>query len=294
MDLGEFVEKLVFFGLEHFRKFYGVYRGNVTRNDDPEKRGRIQVIVPGVGHNRAPDLWVEPAFDGAGRNRGSFWPPEVGDSVRVAFERGDASLPTLYWGGWFGNPKGVTEVPPELGHTTPSGGSDARTTPTARGLVTRAGHLLVFEDGAGDESVTIQWHQPASGDSSLSDPTVTADRSKGSSASIVLDKTGSVVLTNKNGSKLALDASGKTITLLDKDHQYSLTIDQNGIKVKAAKVVIDASQIELGSGADTPALRGKEVFDFLLNHKHLSPWGTTTPPVPPPLVSLLSKVVKLA
>jgi len=292
-SLSDFVEKLLFFGLEYYRKFYGIYRGNVTRNDDPDYRGRIQVVVPAAGHNRAPDLWVEPAFEGAGRNRGFFWPPEVGDSVRVAFERGDPSKPVVYWGGWFGNPDGQTEAPGELGHTIPEDSSDRRTVPTSRGLVTRAGHVLSFEDADGAETVRLRWHQPDPADEARTDFTATADRSKGSYAELVIDKTGSVQLTAKNGSYLLMDTEGKKIAVYDKDHQYSIVVDKDGAKVTAAKIVLDGSLVELGSNADTPAVRGQDFYNWALTHKHPTAWGPSGPPLPLPSASMLSKIVKL-
>ena len=143
-----FLNNLLIHGLEYFKKYYGVYRGTVTATNDPQNRGRIQAHVPTVGQQFALNVWIDPAFRGAGNDRGMFWPPEVGDSVRVAFTQGDPSCPCMYWGGWYGTGDMPSELAPE--------GS-----PTKRGFITRGGHSLLFDDTEGEESLEITWHKPS-------------------------------------------------------------------------------------------------------------------------------------
>lgn len=287
-ELEEFLDAVLLHGLEHYRKFYGIYRGEVTRVDDPEARGRIQAIVPAALQREAPNVWIDPAFEGAGVDRGSFWPPEVGDSVRVAFERGDPRYPVIYWGGWYGAPasrNGRSEVPSELGYTNKL--------PTRRGLVTRAGHQLVFDDSAGEETVRLVWHQPAPADPARSDSSLTADRSTGETASLEMSSNGNVVITNKSGSKITLNAASKNITVSDENGNV-VTLDKSGAKVQAVRTIdLLATFVNMVEGHDQPAVRGQVLYNWLLTHKHPTAWGPSGPPITPPPTSMLSKNVRL-
>lgn len=266
-----FLQKLQVYGLEFFRRYYGLYRAEVKAVDDPETRGRIQVQCPEVGHTQKLNKWVDPAFAGAGAQRGWFWPPEIGDSVWVSFERGDASKPNLYFGGWFGS----DEVPTELGY--------ANKVPKRKGFAMRMGHTVVFNEESGKESVEIYWRKP----SSQPDDPDTAKRD-GDKASLIFDKDGSVTLTNKTGTNIMLDAANKKIVVTDKDNSNTITIDSNGVKIDTSKDVvvssaancnINAKKVTLVDGADTPAVRGDDLKTWLSSHTHPSAVGPTGPPV---------------
>jgi uncharacterized protein involved in type VI secretion and phage assembly len=281
-----FMQKLTDWGLEYFHRYYGLYRAEVKKVDDPEERGRIQVQCPEVGHTKVLPKWVEPSFMAAGKNRGWFWPPEVGDSVWVSFERGDAGRPNLYFGGWFGD----KEVPTELGY--------AGKNPKRRGFATRTGHTVVFNEEAGKESIEVYWRRPSSQPADKD-----TDKRDGDKASFVFDKEGSILLTNKNGTSLALNAKDKKITIEDKDNSNTVVIDSNGVKITTSKDVIiadaanckiNAKQVTLADGADTPAVRGDDLKQWLSQHTHPSAVGPTGPPVQSgTLAPTLSTVVKL-
>ena len=58
-------------------------------NRDPDGLGRVLVRVSAPTDVRSGDLWARVATMMAGRNRGTWFIPDVGDEVLVAFERGD-------------------------------------------------------------------------------------------------------------------------------------------------------------------------------------------------------------
>lgn len=283
-----FMQKLSQYGLEFFRKFYSTYRAEVTRVDDPEARGRIQIWCPEAGHTSSVNVWVEPSFSGAGKNRGSFWPPEVGDSVWVSFERGEPGLPRMYWGGWFGTDEVPTEIRP-----------DKDKEPKKRGFVLRNGSRLTFDETSGSEAVELVWHKPSSQPAAKA----TADRDSADKTFLKFDSTGSITLQNKNQSSVKLDADGKKIVITDKDNNNTVTIDSNGVKIetsgqvnieKASVCNINAGQVNIAQGADTPAIRGQDMVQWLAQHTHGSAVGPTTPPVQAGTLSqTLSQVVKL-
>lgn len=277
-----FFKNLVLHGLEYFKRYYGVYRGLVTRVDDPQERGRIQAHVPTVGQDKASGVWIDPSFSGAGIDRGAFFPPEVGDSVWVSFTNGDAAQPLVYWGGWYGK----TDVPGEYAPTSTIIGSEAAKVPQRRGIITRKGHRILFTDEDGQEAVEIAWHKPdatppsdqAASDSeqlnsakatNVVDPDAirSYDRAKGDTHFIRFTETG-IILENK---------AGVSVQILVEDK----------------KVVVLADNVELASGADTPAMRGDDWLNWALNHNHGTAWGPSTPPLSPPPRTILSSKVRL-
>lgn len=266
-----FLENLALYGLEYYRKFYGIYRASVDNNKDPEKRGRIKILCPSVGHRIAPNIWVDPAFFNAGDAHGLFWPPVVGDSVRVAFERGDPGRPVIYWGGWFGE----DEVPDGLGYL----GGDA---PDSRGMVTPiAKHALKFIEQDKEEAVELLWKEGA--------------------ASIVIDKEGSIRISAKNGTLIDLNAKDSKITITEAGGA-EVMMDSKDVNIKSnvnvtveskTKISIKAPMVEVGEGADSPAMRGSDWVIWAAAHIHptTAPGAPTGPPAVPPTSTILSSAV---
>jgi uncharacterized protein involved in type VI secretion and phage assembly len=290
-----FFEHLVIKGLEHFRLYYGLYRATVTRNDDPEKRGRVQAKVSRV-HSIAPDIWIDPVFSGAGADRGSFFPPEVGDSVRVNFDHGNPAKPVSYQGGWFGG----QELPREFAYTGGKkiiGQTGSVSVPERRGFITRGGHRITFADEDGKERVELAWHKrsatdPAGTADAQGDRSKSADRTKGDTSTVVFTPDGDIVMTNKNGSRITLGAKDKNIVVED-ENKNVITMDNNGVTVKSPKIVLKAAAVEVADGADSPIPRGNELLAWLRGHTHQTAWGPSTVPVQPPPQSILSVHAKV-
>jgi len=75
--------------------YWGKYRGTVFQNIDPERRGRLQVIVPDV-LSLIPSTWAEPCVPLAGPTgppMGVYMVPPIGAGVWVEFEHGDPNHP---------------------------------------------------------------------------------------------------------------------------------------------------------------------------------------------------------
>jgi uncharacterized protein involved in type VI secretion and phage assembly len=77
--------------------YFGKYRGLVKDNDDPDKRGRLLVVVPQVLDTV--EVWAMPCVPYAGDKVGFYMIPKVGTGVWVEFEAGDPSYPI--WSGCF-------------------------------------------------------------------------------------------------------------------------------------------------------------------------------------------------
>ncbi len=87
------------------KKFYGKYRGTVSKNMDPEKLGRILVQVPDIS-NVMTSNWAMPCVPYAGKSVGFFAIPPEKANVWVEFEQGNPDYPI--WTGCFW---GSDEVP---------------------------------------------------------------------------------------------------------------------------------------------------------------------------------------
>lgn len=75
------------------RRYFGVYRGTVTENDDPSGGMRIRVRIPEVLSEL--DAWALPCVP-----PGVESVPEVGTVVWIEFEAGDPQYPV--WMGTLG------------------------------------------------------------------------------------------------------------------------------------------------------------------------------------------------
>lgn len=90
--------------------YYGVYPALVTDLKDPDGQGRVNITLPSlnVSGDNPYSAWARLATLMAGKGRGTFFIPEVGDEVLVAFEAGDPAHPYVVGALWNG-----TDSPPE-------------------------------------------------------------------------------------------------------------------------------------------------------------------------------------
>lgn len=91
--LTEFRKILTRFGLEWFNRYYGVYRGVVADNEDPEHMGRLKLVIPQVTGKETHEYWCDGVGNFAGASYGFLLLPEKGDTVWVMFENGDVQYP---------------------------------------------------------------------------------------------------------------------------------------------------------------------------------------------------------
>jgi uncharacterized protein involved in type VI secretion and phage assembly len=89
--------------------FFGKYRGVVTDNDDPERRGRVRARVTDVTGEDSTG-WAEPCLPFTGAGAGFYGVPKINAWVWIEFEQGNPEKPILC-GGW---PAAIPEVPMQL------------------------------------------------------------------------------------------------------------------------------------------------------------------------------------
>jgi len=143
-------------------KIYSVVVGIVTNNKDPEKLGRVKVKFPWLSEADE-SHWARLATLMGGKQRGSFYLPEVDDEVLVAFEHGDVRFPYVIGMLWNGK-----DTPP---YDNSDGKNDVRSIKSRSGhefifndndqkgkveIKTKAGHIITLDDASGKEKITIK------------------------------------------------------------------------------------------------------------------------------------------
>jgi uncharacterized protein involved in type VI secretion and phage assembly len=83
------------------KRYPGVVTAIVNSLDDPEGQGRIQLQFPWLSDTQQ-SSWAPVAAPMAGKKRGFYFMPEVGDEVLVSFEHGDFDHPFIVGFLWNG------------------------------------------------------------------------------------------------------------------------------------------------------------------------------------------------
>ncbi|MEW6181719.1 MAG: phage baseplate assembly protein V [Bacillota bacterium] len=151
------------------QRVYGVVVGIVTNNRDPEGMGRVKVKFP-WRDDTDESFWTRMAVPMAGKERGTYFLPEVGDEVLVAFDRGDIRCPYVLGGLWNG-----VDTPPE---TNADGKNNVRK------IKSRSGHEIIFADDAEGGKEKVEIHTAAG-------HKILLDDAKGGEKIELVDKTGS-------------------------------------------------------------------------------------------------------
>ncbi len=196
-------------------KISGVVVGIVTDNKDPSSLGRVKLQFP-WRNGADTTTWVRIAVPMAGNGRGTYFIPEVGDEVLVAFDHGMIDSPFVVGALWNGKDK-----PPD---SNQSGKNDKRL------IKSRSGHQLIFDDTNGKEKVEIQTnagHQ------------IILDDSSGNEKIQIIDKSGS--------NSIIIDSSQNSISI---QSQTKLSIKAQMIEIKAdANIDVEASGVLTLKGA---------------------------------------------
>jgi uncharacterized protein involved in type VI secretion and phage assembly len=118
----------------------GIVIGLVRDLEDPENIGRVRVSYPYLGDETSD--WARLVTQMAGKDRGIFFRPEVGDEVLVAFELGDVRRPYILGSLW-----STADTPPA------DDGQAAQN--NWRFIKSRSGHIVKLDDTSGKEKIEI-------------------------------------------------------------------------------------------------------------------------------------------
>jgi uncharacterized protein involved in type VI secretion and phage assembly len=185
-------------------RWYGVYPALVSDLKDPDGQGRVLVTLPwapDTGSGRY-EAWARLATLMGGKNRGSWFVPDVNDEVLITFEGGDPRRPYVLGGLWNGK-----DTPPE---SMDGGGKNAR-----KVLRSRNGVKITLDDTDGRETLILE--TPAGQKVTLQ------------------DGPGTVEVKDSNGNTVRLEASGITVNAAAK-----VTISAGTAEVSAAMLTVNA------------------------------------------------------
>ncbi|MBX2821653.1 MAG: hypothetical protein KTR29_18285 [Rhodothermaceae bacterium] len=183
---------------------YGVFSAHVTANVDPKHLGRIKIKLPWPLDSRknSHEAWARLTTFMAGANRGSWFIPEVGDEVLIAFEAGDPQQPYVLGSMWNGSAK-TPETMDKSGNNS------------TKSIRSRNGVKITLEDTNGQESITLE--------------------TPGGQQFSLKDGPGHIEMTDSNGNSVSLEPSGITITTSTR-----VTVNAAVVEIDSGMVNINA------------------------------------------------------
>jgi uncharacterized protein involved in type VI secretion and phage assembly len=204
-------------------RWLGVYPAVVSDIKDPDGIGRVKVTLPwapDTGGDRY-EAWARIATLMGGKNRGSWFIPDVDDEVLVVFEGGDVRRPYVIGGLWNGK-----DTPPE---SMDGAGRNAK-----KVLRSRNGVKITLDDSDGTEQFIAE--------------------TPGGQKITLKDGAGSIELADSNGNSLRMEAGGITLTT-----SASLTMNASTVTVNASSVTVTgattlSSTLNVGASITTPAI----------------------------------------
>lgn len=171
------------------QRYYGVAEAIVTDSDDPEHEGRVKVQFPWFDENMESE-WCRVRQLYAGNDYGTFFIPEVGDEVLVAFIHGDMRLPVILGGLYNGQDK-----PPSFHQGTSKDQKMIRT---------KGQHEILMDDSAGAERIQIKTKGGHIADLNDTEKKITVVDSSGNN-SIVIDTNANSITIKSSVGKLILE-----------------------------------------------------------------------------------------
>lgn len=185
-------------------RFHGVHTAVVTDVADPDGQGRVRVRLPWSPdpEGQTYEAWARLATLMAGPDRGSWFIPDPGDEVLVAFEAGDPRRPYVLGALWNGQ-----DAPPES--MDGAGRNETKTLRSRNGVVVR------MEDKDGRERLTLE--------------------TPGGQRMTLSDGPGRLHLEDSNGNTVTLESSGVTVVSPSK-----VTIQAGQVEITAGTVTVNA------------------------------------------------------
>jgi uncharacterized protein involved in type VI secretion and phage assembly len=162
--------------------------------------GRVKVKFP-WRESGDESYWARMATLMAGNDRGTYFLPEAGDEVLVAFEQGDINHPYIIGTLWNGKDK------------PPQSNSDGKN--NIRSIKSRSGHEIIFDDNSEQKKERLEIRTNAG-------HTIILDDSSGSEKLEIKDKTGS--------NSIKIDSVQNTLTI---ESSMNLKIKSQMIDIEA-------------------------------------------------------------
>jgi len=185
-------------------RFYGLYPALVSDIVDPDNQGRVKIKLPWAPDTDSSsyETWARLAVLMGGKNRGTWFIPDVNDEVLVGFEGGDMRRPYVIGALWNGS-----DSPPE---SMDGAGNNYK-----KVICSRNGVKVTLDDTDGQESLKLE--------------------TPGGQSVTLKDGPGSVEIADSNGNSVKLEASGITVNASAK-----VTISGSVVEVSAGSLTVNA------------------------------------------------------
>ncbi len=278
------------------RRIYGVVTGIVRDINDPRGLGRVKVDFPWLAEEsdsttpddreeRSHSFWARIATLMAGSGRGSFFIPEIGDEVLVAFEHGDLNHPFVLGCLW-----NSEDTPPET--------MDGESRNHIRSIRTRSGHVIAFDDNTDDQAAAIRITSQGGHSLTLDDAggtgNITVSTAGGHSLTLD-DDGGTVTVEDSGGNRISLDANAGTLTVdttgnqaLNSQGNIEISVTGSATIAATSGITLDSTSVKLGQGASMTLVNDSFLTSFN-THTHIGNMGApTTPPLVPAIPNVHS------
>lgn len=196
----------------------GVAIGVVKENWDKDHPGMIKAEISLGSSGKNLTDWIPVAVPYAGKEFGTYFLPEIGSQVLLAFHMGDINCPIVIGSLW--NQTDV--VPPET----------ANEKNTVKKIKTKGGNVITISEESGKEKISIQ--------------------TKGELKAELDDENQKIIVQDKEGKNaISIDAQNGTMNFKSEkkavfniNGQPMLTLDGEGkaVKIKAGKIEVEADQ----------------------------------------------------
>src|SRR4029078_13016748 len=161
-------------------RWYGAFPALVSDIKDPDGQGRVKITLPWSADTGSGsyETWARLATFMGGKNRGSWFIPDVNDEVLVVFEGGDPRRPIVIGGMWNGS-----DSPPE---SMDGAGDNYK-----KVLWSPNGVKITLDDQDGQEKLILE--------------------TPGGQKLTLKDGPGAVEIVDSNGNSIKLETSGITV-----------------------------------------------------------------------------------
>ncbi|MFI3312453.1 MAG: phage baseplate assembly protein V [Eubacteriales bacterium] len=222
------------------QEMYSITTAKVVENYDDKHPGmvKVELFMGESGKNQSD--WVRVAQPYAGKGYGTYFLPEIGDEVVVAFNQGNRDNPIVLGGLW----NQVDTVPPDT----------AVENNTIKRIQTKGGHQIVFNDESGKETLSLQ--TPKGFTLLLDDENQTIDLKDGDGKNMVTIDGSNGTVTVQADKKLVLDVGGSGLTLDGTGKSATLKMDNiiieagQGLTLKGQNVKVDGAMVAVAASGN--------------------------------------------
>lgn len=229
---------------------YGVTVAVVTNIDDPDKLGRVKVKLINRDSSQNETDFIRVMTPMTGKEWGSFFFPEVGDEVLVAFQHGDIAKPYVIGALWNKNYKPPVEIK--------DGKNDIRK------IKTKRGHEIIFNDEEGEERIDIKTPNELSLSLDDKNEVITLQDKNEKNLMKIDTKNGQIqiesekkIKLNSGDASIELNAQGNSITI---ESGTSMKIKSQNISIEATNTLdIKATNLLNVKSSGTANIKGAVV-----------------------------------